>query len=181
MLDLVRKKFFNEEYEKLMASQEIRPTPEGPNHLRSVTILASQKSDSLNDVNACVSKFRKNGIKAYGYLIVQDPSIENKTKIGLLSRKDASWYGVPDQNVLIMWLSRKTDVLIAINKYQDLFMQYLIAASNSRLKSSLDFGNLPRDRNIDFYVSVDKNHKVDLLKDCRLIYNSLHQLGILQE
>jgi len=181
MLDLVRKQYFRKEYEVLLTSQDLRAKSEEPNELKSITILCDSNRNQLVDLEEVVAQFRKRGVKTYGYFCTDETEVVKKTRIGLLSKKEASWYRVPNQKVLIDWLSRKTDLLIAINRDQDLFMQYLIAASNSRLKASLDFGSVKRDISIDFYVKVKKAHNGTLVEDCNLIYEMLEELSVLQD
>lgn len=178
---MVRRRFFNEKYDKLIASQMSRPVSDETNHLQTVTILNDAKIASFEELSQTVASFRKMGIKAYGYFCTADPLEDPSSAIVQLNKKDASWYAVPNQSILIEWLSRKTDLLIAINPFEDLFIRYLIAASNSRLKASLDFNKSQLDLNIDFYVKVKKDHKPNLLADCKLIYRMLGELSVVKE
>lgn len=174
---MIKKSLFNKDYEKLLASQEAKERVQDINTLASMSILVSSEIYALENLNEATTLFRKKGLKAYGYIIVPTVNLEEKTKIEQLSRKQCSWAGVPQQSLLIQWLSRKTDLLIALNPSQDPLLKYLTACSNSKLKASLDFGG-DKDVSIDIFINDPKVMSASLKKQCLAIYQTLESIGV---
>lgn len=175
---MIRKRLFNKHYDKLLASQNAKVKPDDINTLSSVTILTSTEYSKEEDLIAVKAYFLKRKLKAYAYMITaKEIPAENESKLDFISRKQCSWFGVPKQGILIEWLRRKTDLLIAINPSDDPLIRYLIASSNSRLKASLDYGGV-RDSSIDIFVNEPGVNSKSLMDQCQMIYNILEKVGV---
>lgn len=174
---MIKKSLFNREYQKLLSAQDSRELAYDINTLSSLSILVSDASYPIRQLDEAVRYFRSLHLKAYGYMIVAQDSDIGQTHTEILYRKDCSWYGVPQQSMLIQWLSRKTDLLITIDPQQDPLIKYLTASSNCRLKCALDFGH-ERDVSIDIYVHHPKVYSVHLKEQCKAIYNTLEDIGV---
>jgi len=174
---MIKKSLFNKDYQKLLASQNAKERVSDVNNLTSLSILISSNNYALEKLNETIEFFRSKGLKAYGYTVVQNIDPEEKSKIEQLSRKHCSWSGVPQQSLLIQWLARKTDLLIALNPDKDPLLKYLTACSNSKLKTSLDFGG-NKDVSIDIYVNDPRVLSAGIKKQCQAIYKTLESIGV---
>ena len=174
---MIKKSLFNKDYEKLLASQRAKERVPDVNALASVSILVSSEKYAIEKLKEALDFFRNKGLKAYGYIIVPQVNPDEKTKIEQLSKKHCSWSGVPQQSLLIQWLARKTDLLIALNPLQDPLLKYLTACSNSKLKASLDFGG-EKDVSIDIFINDPKVLSEGIKDQCRAIYQTLESIGV---
>ena len=120
------------------------------------------------------------GMACYVYVIREKGEIIEKNKyVHVINHEECEWYGVPSQEILIHWLSHKTDLLIVSNPNNKLLMKYLCAASNSKLKTCVTYqGEAVRDRYIDFCVDVQQANLLPLLDQCQLIYTNLTKIGM---
>lgn len=174
---MIKKSLFNKDYNKLLASQKAKERVHDINTLASISILVSSDKYAIENLKGAVDLFRKKGLKAYGYIVVPQVNPDEKTKIEQLSKKQCSWSGVPQQSLLIQWLARKTDLLIALNPAQDPLLKYLAACSNSKLKASLDFGG-DKDVSIDIFINDQKVLSAGLKEQCSAIYKTLESIGV---
>ncbi len=174
---MIRKRLFEKHYNKLIASRSSKQAPRDINALSSISILVRSAAFSARDLQEARSYFSNRGLSVFAYLIGSIGDIpEEVENIELINRKESTWFGVPDQELLIQWLRRKTDVLIAINPDDDPFYRYMVASSNSRLKASIDIGG-DADSNIDFYVRSSLSLKKSLLDQCKIVYESLESIA----
>ena len=174
---MIKKSLFNKDYNKLLASQKAKERMQDINTLSSISILVSSENYAIKNLKEAIDSFRKKGLKAYGYIVVKEVNLDEKTKIEQLSRKQCSWSGIPQQPLLIQWLARKTDLLITLNAAQDPLLKYLSACSNSKLKASLDFGG-DKDVSIDIFINDPKVLTEGLKEQCMAIYQTLESIGV---
>ena len=179
MRGLFKDRLFNKHYSKLLSDKKNKTQSSFVNTISSITLLAKAKDHTYLELERAPKYFRDLGMSCDLYIIV-DKNDEIKSIPGMktIDRQECMWYEVPSQEIIIKWLSNKTDLLIVSNP-QGLLMKYLCAASNSKLKASTPGkGFRPEDLDIDFWVEPKASDDVTLSAQCRLTYEMLAKLGI---
>ncbi len=177
MLSIIRQRLFDQHYKKLLSKQKDRSRPQSVNHFSTVTILVSGEFHRANDLREAKKYLKKQNIIAHPYLLDNSEKGIDHEGVSVISRDDCTWYGLPSQELLINWLTQKTDLLIAANPADAPLMKYLTASSNSRLKASLEY-NIEPDPTIDLYVGTPAPFELSLKEQCKLIFKTLSQIGI---
>ncbi len=180
MRALFKEKLFKKHYDKLIVSRKEKSRKPSINSILSITILVAAKNTTAEDIRKSMFYFQRMGMICYVYVIKEKGEVVEKIKdVNTISQEDCLWYGVPSQEILIDWLSNKTDLLILSNPGNMLLMKYLCAASNSKLKTSVTYqGKDLKDQNIDFCVDVPQAELLPLIDQCQLIYTNLMKIGM---
>ena len=180
MRGILQDKLFNKHYLKLIHSQSSSSKKPSVNTVSSVTLLASAKNHSQEDIIEARRYFLNLGLICEVYII-----FDKKDEASLLpeyhiiDREQCKWYGIPSQEILIQWLANKTDLLIVSNPDQQLLIKYLCAASNSKLKSSIAYKKeYMNDMDIDLWIDIGDRSEASLTEQCKLTYRMIANLGI---
>lgn len=179
MRGILRDRLYNKHYNKLISSRS-KSTKKSVNTISSVTILAPGKYHKSEELNKAHKYFSKLNIACDIYVLQEKNEVaEVASHISIIKREDCEWYGVPSQEILIQWLSNKTDLLILSNPDRLPLMKYLCAASNCKLKSALSDPIIDIDElDIDLWIDAKAASSISLAKQCELTYTTLTKLGI---
>ena len=179
MRALFRDRLFNKHYDKLIEDRKTKRPQTSINTISSITILAQAKDHSYVELEKGPGYFRHIGIACDLYVIVdKGDEIKNIPGMRTIDVSECEWYGIPSQEILIKWLSNKTDLLI-VSQPDGLLMKYLCAASNSKLKASMTIqGRSNDDMDIDLWIDSGEKREISLLQQCRITYETLTKLGI---
>ncbi len=179
MRGILRDRLYNKHYNKLISSRS-ESTKKSVNTISSVTILAPGKHHLSEQFNKAHKYFTKLNIACDIYVLQEKNEVtEVDSHVSIIKREECEWYGVPSQEILIQWLSNKTDLLILSDPDRLPLMRYLCAASNCKLKSAMALGNLdPDELDIDLWIDAKDASSISLEKQCVLTYTTLTKLGI---
>ena len=180
MRGLLKERLFRKHYNSLLESRKNKKSKYTVNTVSSVTLLASSKHHTLDIIAKAPKYFRNMGMTCDVY-IVRDKSdfIDVSAGVNLINTHECTWYDVPSQEILIKWLANKTDLLILSNPDRQPLLKYLCAASNSKLKSTLNYKHQQNDDiDIDLWIDIANPEKVNLEEQCKLTYSTLTRIGI---
>ncbi|MEL6389566.1 MAG: hypothetical protein AAFQ02_05350 [Bacteroidota bacterium] len=175
MIAAIRNRIFQKHYARLLSRQTARRP--NVNTFSTVTILVEGENARASDLRAAKKYFEQHQIQAYPYLVDQSEKGIDHEGVSVISRENCTWYGVPNQELLINWLAQKTDLLITSNPNDLPLLRYLNASSNSRLKASLAY-ETSVDPAISLYVQTDKPERVSIKKQSEIILSTLQQIGL---
>lgn len=176
MVSSIRQIFFDRHYKKLLSKETEVTRTSSVNTLSTVTLLVSGEYHRASDLRAAKKYLQQQNITAHPYLVDDTNKGIDDEGVSLISRADCTWYGIPSQELIINWLSNKTDLLIAANPSDAPLMRYLTASSNSRLKTSLDY-ETTQDPTIDLYITTKAPFDLSLKDQCKLILDTLKLIG----
>jgi len=177
MISILRQRFFDKHYNKLLKKQAGRVKPRAVNTFSTVTLLVSGEYYRSGDLREAKKALKKQNITVHPYLVDTSSEGIDDEGVSVISKADCTWYGLPSQELLINWLTQKTDLLIASNPADTPLLRYLTASSNSRLKASLEY-DIPKDPMIDLYIDTTSPFELSLKEQCQLIYKTLSQIGL---
>lgn len=179
MRGILRDRLYNKHYNKLISSRS-ESTKKSVNTISSVTILAPGKYHPSEQFSKANKYFSKLNIACDIYVLQEkNETVEVGEHISIIKREECEWYGVPSQEILIQWLSNKTDLLILSDPDRLPLMKYLCAASNSKLKSALAHPQYDaHELDIDLWIDAKGTSSISLAKQCELTYTTLTKLGI---
>ena len=179
MRGILRDRLYNKHYNKLINSRS-ESSKKSVNTISSVTILAPAKHHPRGHLTNSYKYFGNLNIACDIYVLQEKNEIaEVDQYISVIKREECEWYGVPSQEILIQWLSNKTDLLILSDPDRLPLMKYLCAASNCKLKSALAHENLDaHELDIDLWIEAKDTSIISLAKQCELTYTTLTKLGI---
>lgn len=176
MIKLIKSYFFNKHYQKLLESKtESKPT--AINTFSSVTIIGSGEHHPSATLREASLFFKKLDIDCHLFMTIKDKNDNGDNDINYISKEDCLWYGVPRQELLIKWLSHKTDLLISLFPQETPLHNYLVASSNSRLKSGIKMFE-QMDFSLDFTLSDSMASKLSPIEQCKKIYSSISSIGV---
>ena len=179
MKSLIREKVFRKHYSKLLQSRKKKDARPSVNTVTSVTILTSSKVCTMEELKTSASYFSDLGIICHPYFLVYKSDDLDLLQDVIVIHAENCKYGVPNQDLLVKWLAKKSDLLIAFNPKKELLIKYLCAASNSKLKSSIKTEGIRyEDLDIDIWVDDHRSVNIPLNERCQLIYEMITSLGI---
>lgn len=178
MRGILRDRLYNKHYDKLLSTRSDR-AGSSINTISSVTVLAPVKYVTELDITKTRQFFDGMQITLHFYLLREKGEhISDFDRVSIINIEDCEWYGVPTQEILINWLSNKTDLLIMNDPDRLPIMRYLCAASNSKLKSTVHTSDMSRDH-YDIDMWIDAGSVVLSLTDlCKRTYETLSKLGV---
>ncbi len=179
MRGILRDRLYNKHYNKLISSRS-ESNKKSVNTISSVTILAAIKHHPFGQLTNAHKYFAKLNITCDIYVLQEKNEVADVANhITVIKREDCEWYGVPSQEILIQWLSNKTDLLILSDPDRLPLMKYLCAASNCKLKSTLSRSDLDvHELDIDLWIDPKESSTISLAKQAELTYTTLTKLGI---
>ncbi len=180
MRGILRDRLYNKHYNKLINSRSESAQKKSINTISSVTILAPITHHTSEQLSKGFKYFSKLNIACDVYVLQEKNEVAEVVEYTtIIKREDCEWYGVPSQEILIQWLSNKTDLLILSNPDHLPLMKYLCAASNCKLKSALTDNRMDKNAlDIDLWIDTKDISIVSLEKQCELTYTTLTNLGI---
>lgn len=171
------KEFMFQRHFKRLHHRPVQPAEGQINRLNSITILCKSPFHPVLEVREAVQYFRARDIICQAYIF--DPKATEPWSDGmieLIAKDEFQWFGIPKKNLLIKWLSYKSDLLIFLNPDHSARMRYLCAASNSRLKSTVDYGHR-LDEFVDFSLQLNTLESKNVKELCRSIYEALENIS----